>query len=898
MGGGFSRLSGALQYQIVNGLGWPGLRPVQSLTIDAVMDGDDCVVLAPTAGGKTEAAFFPLLSRMNDEDWAPTSVLYLSPIRALLNNQEERVAKLAGFVGRRAFKWHGDVSDKPRRRFIEDPADVLLTTPESLEAMLMSPRVPAREVFGGLRAVVIDEVHAFAGDDRGAHLAAVLERLSRYAGRELLRVGLSATVGNPEEILAWLRGGSARSGRVVDPRRAAGVAKKSAEIAVDFVGSMENAAKVIAALHRGRKRLVFVDSRRGVEELGAQLLGLGVATFVTHGSLAAHVRQDAERAFSEGQDCVIVATSALELGIDVGDLDHVIQIDAPGTVASFLQRMGRTGRRDGTTPNCTFLATSDDKLLQALAIVRLYEQGFVESVRPSRRAFHILAHQIMSLGIQMQGVDRAQWWAWLEGATPFEGMSAAERESVVAFMFERGILADHEGRVWLGEEGEKVFGRANFRALYAVFEAPRMIEVRHASSEVGTVDANFLAALQEDGDLGAFVLAGRTWQVLDIDWERGRCSVRPAEVGRAARWMGMARHLSYEVCQAMRELLADDVEDVRWTVRAKKVLAGLRAENYFLADGEEWEDVAGKDEVTWHNYAGGAANLLLARLLERELGGAVTSRNTSLTFKDEAGKSVQRVKAALGKLKDEGRPSRRDAMRFAPDMTGSRLSKFLPCLPDELARELHVEKLVDLGTARRMVGLEPEVGGGEGEGGGRAEALGPVVWVRNAEALRRVVAELMAEPVVGLAVQTALDDGRLCLVQLGVAATTYLVDVLAIADLGELGRLLAGPVVKVVHHAEGVRTALLGVGLRVDNVFDTWAESRRRHGKMGGGHSLEAVVRRELDRTLGVTGERWKTADWAARPLPVEWERVAAVRVAVLVELYGSMRRPGPEVAG
>ena len=898
MGGGFSRLSGALQYQIVNGLGWPGLRPVQSLTIDAVMDGDDCVVLAPTAGGKTEAAFFPLLSRMNDEDWAPTSVLYLSPIRALLNNQEERVAKLAGFVGRRAFKWHGDVSDKARRRFIEDPADVLLTTPESLEAMLMSPRVPAREVFGGLRAVVIDEVHAFAGDDRGAHLAAVLERLSRYAGRELLRVGLSATVGNPEEILAWLRGGSARSGRVVDPRRAAGVAKKSAEIAVDFVGSMENAAKVIAALHRGRKRLVFVDSRRGVEELGAQLLGLGVATFVTHGSLAAHVRQDAERAFSEGQDCVIVATSALELGIDVGDLDHVIQIDAPATVASFLQRMGRTGRRDGTTPNCTFLATSDDKLLQALAIVRLYEQGFVESVRPSRRAFHILAHQIMSLGIQMQGVDRAQWWAWLEGATPFEGMSAAERESVVAFMFERGILADHEGRVWLGEEGEKVFGRANFRALYAVFEAPRMIEVRHASSEVGTVDANFLAALQEDGDLGAFVLAGRTWQVLDIDWERGRCSVRPAEVGRAARWMGMARHLSYEVCQAMRELLADDVEDVRWTVRAKKVLAGLRAENYFLADGEEWEDVAGKDEVTWHNYAGGAANLLLARLLERELGGAVTSRNTSLTFKDEAGKSVQRVKAALGKLKDEGRPSRRDAMRFAPDMTGSRLSKFLPCLPDELARELHVEKLVDLGTARRMVGLEPEVGGGEGEGGGRAEALGPVVWVRNAEALRRVVAELMAEPVVGLAVQTALDDGRLCLVQLGVAATTYLVDVLAIADLGELGRLLAGPVVKVVHHAEGVRAALVGVGLRVDNVFDTWAESRRRHGKMGGGHSLEAVVRRELDRTLGVTGERWKTADWAARPLPVEWERVAAVRVAVLVELYGSMRRPGPEVAG
>lgn len=894
MATGFERLSAALQYQIVNTLGFTSLRPVQEQTIDAVLDGDDCVVLAPTAGGKTEAAFFPLLSRMDVEDWRPTSVLYLSPIRALLNNQEARVQRLAGFIGRRAFKWHGDVGPGERSRFLDEPADILLTTPESLEAMLMSPRVPAREVFAGLRAVVIDEVHAFAGDDRGAHLAAVLERLSRYAGRELQRVGLSATVGNPEEILAWLRGGSARRGRLVDP----GGAKAKPQIAVDFVGSSENAATVIAALHRGKKRLVFVDSRRGVEELGARLTELGVTTFVTHGSLAVHVREDAERAFAEGEDCVIVATSALELGIDVGDLDHVLQIDAPATVASFLQRMGRTGRRPGTTPNCTFLATTEQRLLQAVGIVRAFEGGFVEAVRPSRRAVHILAHQVMSLGIQMGGVGRADWWGWLEGATPFDGLSGAEREAVLGHMLAKGILADHgakdserdgveEGPLWLGEDGERRYGRANFRALYAVFESPRFVVVRHATHEVGTVDANFLAAIQEPGDLGAFVLGGRTWEVLEIDWARGRCSVKPAEAGRAARWSGGPRHLSYELCQAMREVLVEDEVDHRWTQRAKKVVSMLRTEHQFLRDGEELESV--RSELTWHNFAGGAANLLLARVLERELGCPVVSRNTSITLKGDA-VSEGALRAALAKLREEGRPGWRDALRFAPDMTQSRLSKFLPCVPDDLARELHVEKLVDLATARRMVGLlETD----ERDAVAVAEPRRPVRWVDDAGALREVVAALKTAAFVALDVETTLSGQRLCLIQLGTGETNYLVDPLAIADLSPLGEVFgSGEIIKVIHHAEFEKAVLGALGFALDNVFDTLVESRRRGGKVGGGHSLQAVARRELDVVLD---KGCQTSDWSRRPLSEAQVNYAAMDVEVLVDLYARFRGGAPQ---
>jgi ATP-dependent Lhr-like helicase len=500
----FDRLSGALKYQIVNTLSFRELRPVQLQSIDALLDGKNAVILAPTAGGKTEAAFFPMLSLMDDHDWRPVSVLYLSPIRALLNNQEDRVSRYAGLIGRRAFKWHGDTAQGPRKRFLADPTDILLITPESLEAMLMSARVPTREIFAGLRAVIIDEVHAFADDDRGAHLSALLERVTRFCGKDLQRVGLSATVGNPDEILRWIQGSSQREATIVNP----GGAKREPELSVDYVGNLENAARVVELLHPGKKRLVFVDSRRQAEQLGHLLRERDVLTFVTHGSLSARERHEAERAFEEGKECVIVATSALELGIDVGDLDHVLQIDSPPGVASFLQRMGRTGRRGGAA-NCTFLATKDDALLQASAIVRLFRQGFVEPVRPSVHAYHILAHQLMALAVQHGGVPPGDWWAWLEGATAFRDVTDEDRQAMVSHMLQAEILADQDGKLWLGREGERRYGKANFRELYAVFDAPRMITVRTGSDEVGVVDAKFLAAIDSYAERGAFMLGGR-----------------------------------------------------------------------------------------------------------------------------------------------------------------------------------------------------------------------------------------------------------------------------------------------------------------------------------------------------------------------------------------------------
>src|SRR6266850_6654124 len=213
----FARFPPRLQEAIVSRLGWTTLRPVQELAGEAILDGKNTVVLAPTAGGKTEASMFPAVANLVERVAEGVGVIYVAPIKALLNNQEERLGTYTEMVGLRRFVWHGDVSDASKRAFVKEPAELLMTTPESLEVMLLSPRFPLARVFSDLRMVVVDEVHAFAGTDRGAHLMSVLERLRRYTQHDLQRVGLSATIGNPEWILEWLRGTSKREGVVVSP---------------------------------------------------------------------------------------------------------------------------------------------------------------------------------------------------------------------------------------------------------------------------------------------------------------------------------------------------------------------------------------------------------------------------------------------------------------------------------------------------------------------------------------------------------------------------------------------------------------------------------------------------------------------------------------------------------
>ena len=599
----FEQLHSALQYHVVNTLGWSTLRPTQLAAIAPIQAGVHCLLLAPTAGGKTEAAAIPVLSRMLTESWPAASVLYICPIKALLNNLEQRLKHYAGLVGRRVEVWHGDVSQSRKRRALNDAPDILLTTPESIEAMLISTRVDQLAWFGNLQVVIVDELHAFAADDRGWHLRSVLHRLDQYLQRPLQRIGLSATVSNPKELLDWFAPNGSRA--------VVGNASVStdADVTIDHVSSLENAATVISRLHRGQKRLVFCDSRSSAEQLSSMLRAHEVRTFLSHASLSASERRQAEAAFSEEKDCVIVATSTLELGIDVGDLDKVIQIDAPSTVSSFLQRMGRTGRRGDSRRNCTFLTTNDNAFLLALGITQRWSEAWVEAAIPPAKPWPIVAQQAMVATLEREELPTHELASVLTGAFP--ELAVGQIEQLVEYMVQAEYLDRSEAIIRVGPRLEREYGRGHYRDLLASFSGSMLLTGKHGNAEVGYIDPTVLTGEQESR---LILLGGRSWRVTGIEWAKKTVWLEPAKEGGKARWLGGARSLSREVCQGIRTALAEGAPTlITLSQRAKGALQFLQ-DYMSVSPGTHFMAMKAEDPTvrTW-TFAGTRANRTLAR---------------------------------------------------------------------------------------------------------------------------------------------------------------------------------------------------------------------------------------------------------------------------------------------
>lgn len=678
------KLHPAVVHHVVNTLGWSSLRPLQQESIEPVMAGEHAIMLAPTAGGKTEAAAFPILSRMLAEDWTGLSVLYVCPLKALLNNLFPRLEAYARMVGRTAGVWHGDIGRTVRGRMLTEPPDILLTTPESLEVMLISGSIDAKAFLGNVRTVVVDEVHAFAGDDRGWHLLSVLERISHLAGAPVQRIGLSATVGDPDRLLEWLKGSDTpRPGQVINPTAEA--TTERTEVTVDFVGTIENAATVISRLHRGEKRLVFVDSRSRVEELATALRLHDVTTFVSHSSLSADERRQAENAFAEARDCVIVATSTLELGIDVGDLDRVIQIDAPSTVASFLQRIGRTGRRPGSSRNCLFLCTSDRALLQTAGLLTLWEDGWVEPVSAPPAPAHLFAQQLMALTLQEGRVGRQLWSEWLGQLPAFAAMTPHPAEEIIEWMVDQAILVDDQGMLSFGVEGEETYGRRHFLDLIAVFTAAPLMTVWHGRREIGSIDPLSLQRRQ-DGP-AVILLGGRPWTVKDVDWTRRVVLVEPSDEKGKSRWNSGGPGMSYELAQAIARVLQGHTPSVTWSQRACSALAHQRS----LHDWAEPERTVVADDggrPVWWTFAGTKANLALTEHLS--CAGSVNAA-TELYVPLRPGTTQAGATAAIAGLK------RRDASDLQPGVSSGAVTglKFNECLSLPLAMHTLAERLRD-----------------------------------------------------------------------------------------------------------------------------------------------------------------------------------------------------------
>lgn len=697
----FARFPPRLQEAIVSRLGWTSLRPVQELAGEAILDGKNAVVLAPTAGGKTEASMFPALASLVEREPDGVGVIYIAPIKALLNNQEDRLGTYAEMVGLRRFVWHGDVNDAAKRRFVREPAEILMTTPESLEVMLVSPRSPVQRLFKDLRLLVIDEVHALAGTDRGAHLMSVIERLAPSSEHDLQRVGLSATVGNPQQILTWLKGSSKREGVVVDPPKAP--AKRG--LFVGLHDSVAGLAQEAAARATGKKSLFFCQSRALTETVAERMRGRSIDVFVHHSSVSLEERRAAEERFAHGTNACIVCTSTLELGIDVGDLDLVFQANAPSTVSSFMQRMGRTGRRAGTSANTTFLCEDPEAVLQAVALIELAREGWVERVADQERCWPVLVHQLLALTLQHGAISAQRCWEHLSRVPDFRAITRPELDETVEHMKKEDFLFEAGGLLSMGQKAERVFGKKNFLELYAVFSSPVLYRVvTTGGRDLGSLEQSFVDRLVED--MSSFLLGGRAWTVERVGHDDRVVVVREAPGGRKPSWGGFVpQHLAFELCQKMKQVLTEtgrfpyvDEPGSKHLDDRREDLGDLlrRAGHAVQLDGSV---------ARWWTFAGGRINHTLKYGFEVAAGWKVVADNVQLRIEGD-GVGHESVRAAIGKMATmafwDTPEVRRAVLARLP---GYRLSKFQDCLPERFALEVIESYLLDVGGTVRWLGV-------------------------------------------------------------------------------------------------------------------------------------------------------------------------------------------------
>jgi len=696
----FSRFPPRLQEAIVSRLGWTSLRPVQELAGQAILDGRNAVILAPTAGGKTEASMFPALANLMVDEPEGVGVIYIAPIKALLNNQEDRLGTYAEMVGLRRFVWHGDVADGDRAKFKKEPAQILMTTPESLEVMLVSPRFPVARVFKDLRMVVIDEIHAMAGTDRGAHLMSVVERLSTSTTNDVQRIGLSATVGNPEYILSWMQGTSAREGAVVNPPRE----PARRDLHVGLFPTILELSTEAAARAAGKKSLFFCQSRALTETVAERMRGRGTDVFVHHSSVSLEERRAAEDRFHGGTNACIVCTSTLELGIDVGDLDLVFQANAPTTVSSFLQRMGRTGRRSGTTANTTFLCELPESVLQAVALVELAREGWVEPVPEQRRCWPVLVHQVLALTLQFGAISAERCWDVLHRVPDFAGIAESDFKEIVAHMLAKDFLFESGGLLSMGQHAERIFGRRNFLELYAVFSSPVLYRVlNHVGRDIGSLEQDFVDRLVEQ--MSSFLLGGRAWYVEKVNHQERTVTVKEAPRGQKPSWGGfIPQFLGFELCQRIRQV---HTEDTRYPYVSDQAFATIQSQREDLGDLLRRGGLCvqlEEDCARWWTFAGGRVNQTLKYGLEILTGWKVVSDNFLLRIEGN-GISHTTVEQAIKRLSNpdwwKDPTVERNLLARMPEY---RLSKFQPCLPERYALDMIQAYLLD--TQRTVKWLE------------------------------------------------------------------------------------------------------------------------------------------------------------------------------------------------
>lgn len=572
--------------------GWDELRRVQVEAAEILFFTDDNLLISSeTASGKTEAAFFPILSDMYEMGAENCLALYISPLKALINDQYSRMEELLRESGIPVTRWHGDASQSHKTAFLNHPAGLLQITPESLESMLVRRSNDIPRIFGNLRYILVDEIHTLMGSDRGSQILCQLDRIARLIGRHPRRLALSATVGNCDGAAAWFGKGSERDTKVI--RLPAGEINWKLGLehfyTTDPSGAKgtDPATEFIYQATKGEKCIVFSNSREETEDITSSLrvlakrLGEDDRFYIHHGNLSASIREDAEdKLKSDDLAVTTCATVTLELGIDVGKLKRIVNQGSPPSVSGFLQRIGRSGRRgnppemlmvfreEEALPNAPLYQLIPWELLQAIAIIELYRtERWIEPARIKPLPASLLFHQTLSVLASKGSMKPAELARIILALPPFSDIMPEDYKALLIHMLRYEYLEKFsENEVMVGVKGERMLSSFKF---FAVFRDSEDFTVRCGSEEIGTISATPPVGER-------FALAGKVWEVDEVDVPRRLVYAKPVEGKMKISWPGSIGAIHTRILEKMREIL-DSEQDYSYLMpKAKERLEKAR----------------------------------------------------------------------------------------------------------------------------------------------------------------------------------------------------------------------------------------------------------------------------------------------------------------------------------
>ena len=572
--------------------GWTSLRDAQEQAVPALVDADqDVIIAAATAAGKTEAAFLPILTHLLNHCDVPGSVLYISPLKALINDQWDRLGRLCEQLEIPVVAWHGDIAASKKHRFLKSPEGVLLITPESLEALFVNRGSTLGAVFKNLRYIVIDELHAFIGSERGKQLQSLMHRVELVVGRTLPRVGLSATLGDMKMASEFLCPRRHEGVMVIESKSAGQTlqiqlrgyiqspmcklleARDKTEAdeepedhsAPDFAIA-EHLYKVL----RGSNNLVFPNSRTQVESYADRLRRCCERDAVPnefwphHGSLSKDLREQSEQALKSGEyPATGICTSTLELGIDIGSIKNVVQIGSPPSVASLRQRLGRSGRRPGEPAilrayckeqpldtNSTLSDQLRQGLVQTIAMIRLLTQSWFEPPRTQGVHASTLVQQCLSIIAQCGGATAPELWRRLVADGAFTRTEKADFVELLKSLGAKELISQESSGLLLpGAIGERLVNHYEF---YSAFTSDEEFRLVCAGKPLGSVPVS--RPLTKDQRI---IFGGRRWQVQDVDLEAKVIVVSPSRGGAPPYFEGLGAMIHDRVRQEMRAVLTE-----------------------------------------------------------------------------------------------------------------------------------------------------------------------------------------------------------------------------------------------------------------------------------------------------------------------------------------------------